>query len=283
MRNTTGLPLEFAHNCTVARKNIDGVPDIIRWFLAEPKRTQLWRMLSFQPEADTGRTIFSEQPITPELVWEKIQQGTGLPVRRDASIFGHPDCNSWASILVSQRTGTFSALLPDDPTWDAIFGQAMERIGGLSLVNDDAGTPPFRLLGVLTQNPGFFARAVAYLAQHIGRGRLPAHLLMDALRGKAHTLGVGMHNFMDAAMVARAEEDPVIKSRLDSCVFKGAVKQDGEWVAVPMCKMNEAKWSEVYAKRLAVAGAEPKTSNPDRPIPNAEGSETPAASHAVVV
>ncbi|HEX8313278.1 MAG TPA: hypothetical protein VF614_18270, partial [Chthoniobacteraceae bacterium] len=131
MREKTGMPLEFAHNCTVARKNIDGVPEIIRWFLAEPKRTQLWRMLSFQPEADTGRTIFSEQPITPELVWEKIQQGTGLPVRRDASIFGHPDCNSWASILVSQRTGAFSALLPDDPTWDAIFGQAMERIGGL--------------------------------------------------------------------------------------------------------------------------------------------------------
>jgi hypothetical protein len=79
-----------------------------------------------------------------------------------------------------------------------------------------------------------------------------------------------MHNFMDAAMVARAEEDPVIKSRLDSCVFKGAVKQDGEWVAVPMCKMNEAKWGEVYAKRLAAAG-------PEQKMPNAERSETSAA------
>jgi hypothetical protein len=29
-----------------------------------------------------------------------------------------------------------------------------------------------------------------------------------------------MHNFMDAAQVAKAPDDPVIKARLDSCVFK---------------------------------------------------------------
>jgi hypothetical protein len=55
---------------------------------------------------------------------------------------------------------------------------------------------------------------------------------------------------MDAAQVARADSDPVIKARLDSCVFKGAVKENGEWRAVPMCRMNEQKWSDVYEERL---------------------------------
>lgn len=251
LREKTGLPLEFAHNCTVARKNLGGVSEIIRWFLAEPKRTQLWRMLSFQPEADTGRTVFSAEPITPAEVWTEICAGTGLPLRRDASIFGHPDCNSWASVLVSRRTGEFCPLLPDDQKWDALFGQVLARIGGLSLVTDDAGTAPFRLLGVLAQNPVIAARLIGRLAAHIVTGRLPAAMLPAVLAGEVHTLGVGMHNFMDAAMVARANTDATIKSRLDSCVFKGAVKQDGAWTAVPMCKMNEAKWSELYARRSA--------------------------------
>ncbi|MEA3210551.1 MAG: hypothetical protein QOE70_3608 [Chthoniobacter sp.] len=250
LRTRTGLPLELALSFTVTRKNIEFVPDVIRWYLADPERTRIWRMLSFQPEADTGRTLFSEQPITPALVWEKIQEGTGLAVRRDVSIFGHPDCNSWASLLVSQRTGRYAPLLPDDPKWDHVFGQVLARIGGLSLVTDDARTAPFRLLGVLAQNPVLALRLLWHIGRYVASGKLPASILRDALAGNVHTVGVGMHNFMDAAQVSRADTDPTVKARLDSCVFKGAVKQNGEWVAVPMCKMNEAKWSEVYARRL---------------------------------
>ena len=60
-----------------------------------------------------------------------------------------------------------------------------------------------------------------------------AEIFQSLLRGQVHTLGVGMHNFMDAKQVAQADTDPVIKARLDSCVFKGAVKRNGEWEAVP--------------------------------------------------
>jgi hypothetical protein len=59
-----------------------------------------------------------------------------------------------------------------------------------------------------------------------------------------------MHNFMGSEKVALAESDPVIRARLDSCVFKGAVKRNGEWQAVPMCSMNQQTWSEVYDGRL---------------------------------
>jgi hypothetical protein len=76
-------------------------------------------------------------------------------------------------------------------------------------------------------------------------------MIVDLICGRAHTLGVGTHNFMDAEKVARADSDPVIKARLDSCVFKGAVKENGEWKAVPMCKMNQQKWTEIYDQRLS--------------------------------
>ena len=250
LRAKTGLPLELALSCTVARRNIKDVPEIIHWYLADPERTRIWRMLSFQPEADTGRTLFSQHPITAATVWEKICEGTNLPLRRDASIFGHPDCNSWASLLVSRRSGEYCPLLPDDPKWDYLFGKVLEQIGGLSLVTDDARTAPFRLLSVLARNPLLACRLAWHLARHAARERMLFRILPAVMRGEVHTVGIGMHNFMDAATVARASSDPVVKARLDSCVFKGAVKERGEWVAVPMCKMNEAKWSEVYAQRL---------------------------------
>ncbi|MEO7165446.1 MAG: radical SAM protein [Spartobacteria bacterium] len=250
IRNKTGLPLEYALSFTVTRKNIDDVPEVLRWYLADPQRTHIWRMISFQPEADTGRTIFSQRPITPADVWEKICDGVGLPLRRDVSIFGHPDCNSWASLLVARPSGKIFPLLPDDPKFDKLLGEVLRKIGGLSLVNDDAGTPPFRLLGVLLQHPVLAVRALAQLGRYMTSRNAPPEVLRSLLRGQVHTVGVGMHNFMDAAQVANAENDPVVKARLDSCVFKGAVKRDGEWVAVPMCSMNQQTWSEVYDARL---------------------------------
>lgn len=251
LRQKTGLALEFALSCTVTRKNIDDLPEIMRWYFADPERTRIWRMISFQPEADTGRTLFSERPITPDDVWEKIVEATGLPVEKDATSFGHPDCNSWASLLVLRPSGRLVPLLPTDAKTKRLMGEIFARIGGLSLVTDDARTAPWRLAGVLAQNPGLALRLAGHLATLIVSGRYPFTAVSHLLRGKAHTVGVGMHNFMDAARVADADNDPVTKARLDSCVFKGAVKENGEWVAVPMCSMNQRKWGDLYGRRLA--------------------------------
>jgi hypothetical protein len=250
IRERTGAPLEYALSFTVTQKNVDDVPEVIRWYLADPERTHIWRMLSFQPEADTGRTIFSKQRALPERVWEKIQEGTGFPVEKGGTHFGHPDCNSWASILISRRTGKFIPLLPTDRTTKRLLGEILASVGGLSLVTDDAHTTPWRLAGILTQNPILAFRSVFHLVRLIVSGRLPFSMFSDLLTGRAHTLGVGTHNFMDAGQVAQAETDPVIKARLDSCVFKGAVKENGEWRAVPMCRMNQQKWSDIYEERL---------------------------------
>jgi len=140
-------------------------------------------------------------------------------------------------------------MLPDDPKWDKLLSDILSRIGGLSLANDDAGTPPYRLAGLLLRNSVLFTRVLGRGIAMLFSRKLPPSILRDLIRGQVHTFGLGIHNFMDAAEVARAEQDPTIKCRLDSCVFKGAVKRNGQWEAVPMCSMNHQVWSDIYQER----------------------------------
>ena len=77
LREKTGLPLEFAHNCTVTGRNVEFVPEIVRWALEKPERTNLWRLFSFQPEADTGRTLFFQDPGYPGRDLAKTPRGHG--------------------------------------------------------------------------------------------------------------------------------------------------------------------------------------------------------------
>ena len=186
------------------------------------------------------------------MAWQKLREGTGLPLEREFSIFGHPDCNSWTPLLVSRRTGRFIVFPPQDARTRRLYEQLLASVGGVSFVSDDARTTPFRLLGILCQHPLLIARLAAHIARLLVTGKIPAEFIGALAAGKAHTVGFGIHNFMDAAQVADAPNNATIQSRLDSCVFKGAVKnrQSGEWEAIPMCAMNQQRWSDVYEERL---------------------------------
>jgi hypothetical protein len=250
IREKTGCPIEYALSFTVTQRNIDDVPEVIRWYLADPKRTFIWRMLSFQPEADTGRTIFSQQPVTPDNVWAKICEGTAMNLDRHFAVFGHPDCNNWYPLLVSQISGRYIAFPPQDARTRKLFEDAIAKVGGVSFVKDDAGTTPFRMLGILAQHPVLMLRLALHASRLALNGQVPFEFTRALITHRAHTVGTGIHNFMHAEQVANADNDPVVCARLDSCVFKGAVKRNGKWEAVPMCAMNEKVWSEVYDARL---------------------------------
>src|SRR5215211_3009865 len=194
IRQKTGCLLEYALSFTVTRRNIDDVPEVIRWYLADARRSDIWRMLSFQPEADTGRTLFSQRPITPDDVWEKICEGVGRPLRRDFSIFGHPDCNSWSPVLVSKTSGRYIPFPPQDDRTRELFGELLARVGGLSVVRDDAGTTPFRILGLLAQNPVMIARLLGHAVRLAVNGQVPFEFTRALLTRRAHVLGLGIHN-----------------------------------------------------------------------------------------
>jgi len=247
----TGIALRYALTCTVTRRNLAFIPEVLRWYFADPERTRLWRKLSFQPEADTGRTHFSSEPVTPAMVWEKICEGVGLPLDRDGARFGHPDCNSWAPVLVARLSGKVLPLLPRDAGTRRLMGELLRVIGGISLAPDDAPHFPQRLAGALARHPVLTLRLLARFARLMVNGTLPAHFVRAWLRGEAHPVSIYMHNFMSAAEVAAGASNPTIQARLQACVFKGAVKHDGAWTAVPMCSMNEAQWRAILDRRIA--------------------------------
>ena len=114
IRARTRLPLELAHNCTVTERNLESISDIVRWFLANPARSKLWRILSFQPEANTGRTIFSKNPVTPEKVWEKLCEGIGLHLEPNGFLGGHPACNHGTTLLIEETRGRYLPLSPNE-------------------------------------------------------------------------------------------------------------------------------------------------------------------------
>lgn len=257
VRQRTGLPLELAHNCTVTERNISSVAEVVRWFLADPARSRIWRILSFQPEANTGRTIFSQNPVTPALVWQRLCAGMGLALDGSAFIGGHPDCNQGAALLVEQRRGRYLPLLPNDEKTKKLFAEILAAIGAVSTMTTDGNTGsslvPYRVAGAFARHPRLALRSIMRVSALVASGKIPWPFLWALGGGRAHTINIGTHNFMDAAQVAQAPNDPLTQARLDACVFKGAVKNrgTGQWEAVPMCSMNQARWSELYAERLS--------------------------------
>ena len=256
IRERTGAPLELAHNCTVTERNIASVAEVVRWFLADPARSRIWRILSFQPEADAGRTVFSRHPVAPAVVWQKICDGIGLPLDGSAYIGGHPDCNQGATLLVERRRGRYLPLLPNDEKTKRLLDEILTKLGAISTITTDARAGasllPYRVAGAFSRHPWLALRSAARVIALLAHGRIPFSFLRAIATGYAQTLNIGTHNFMDASRVANAPNDPVTQARLDACVFKGAVKNraSGEWEAVPMCAMNQARWSELYADRL---------------------------------
>ncbi len=260
LRARTGLPFELSHNCTVTERNIASVAEVVRWFLADRLRSKVWRILSFQPEADTGRTVFSRHPVTPQVVWQEICRGIGVSLDGSAYIGGHPDCNQGVSLLVAERTQHFLPLLPSDDKTRALFTEVLERLGAVSTMTTDGSADggsllAYRVAGAFTRHPDLAARILWRVIRLLGSGAIPFEFVRALAGGRAHTINIGTHNFMDAAQVANAANDPVVRARLDACVFKGAVKDraTGEWEAVPMCAMNQSRWSALYAERMAAA------------------------------
>ena len=181
----------------------------------------------------------------------------GLKLDGSAYIGGHPDCNQGATLLVERRRGRYLPLLPNDEKTKRLFAEILATLGAISTMTTDAGAGasllPYRVAGAFARHPKLALRSLVRVLALVASGRIPLPFLRAIATGRAQTINIGTHNFMDASRVAKAADDPVTQARLDACVFKGAVKNraTGKWEAVPMCSMNQAGWSELYAERMA--------------------------------
>ena len=235
-RRRTGRPLEAASTVTVTRRNIDGVPGIVRWFL---RNADAFKMVSFQPLASVGRTDPTLDGVTVDELWERIAVGTGDPhLRRGEGWLGHPDCSRFVQGLVSRHGTTFVPLYQRDRADEMTFlGELLDRLGGTSFRLDGRGAAVRRAVGMLRRHGRFLVRrAIPHLwrlARRAGSLRVRYFCLVS-------------HHFMSAAEAAT----PRGRERLAVCAFR--VPIDGR--LEPMCAVNALGLRDAYYRGAPVGG-----------------------------
>ena len=209
-RRRTGLRLEAASTLTVTRENLEGVPGVVRWFLAN---ADAFKMVSFQPLADVGRTDKLLRGVHPDELWGRIAAGTGDPaLRRGEGYLGHPGCTRFVQGIVPRnRTAGSPTLVPlyrsDDPQEMRLLSGLLDRVGGESFRLDDTAARLRRVLRFARRHGGF---ALTQLLPHVVR------LWRRAGTFRVNYLCIVSHHFMDASELAAPEG----RERVDACAFK---------------------------------------------------------------
>ncbi len=283
-RRRTGKFLTAAHTVTVSQANLESIGDIVRWLIADRRRSSAIRIVSFQPEAAVGRTRmathhpiyestdvptdeFPAAVVTPESSWAQVCTAVGLELPRDNFWFGHPACSNMTTLLVLHPEGRVINLMKSDPPSRAFWGYILRSFGGIGSRSPDPFEANLRRLGLLLRHPGVTVRALAYLRHLLRTHQLPWRRLLALVRQPPGVLTVALHNFMGQEEVAQPRTAEV-EQRLHTCCFRGAVRRNGGWEAVPMCTMNASQRERLYEIQIASAAATARRTATTSPAQN---------------
>jgi Radical SAM superfamily len=241
-RKKTGRRLRAATTLTVTQGNLGQVADVVRWTV---RNRDAFRILSFQPVAQVGRTRSGLQGVTADELWGEIAGATAdfgleLPGRGAGPLhLGHPSCTRFVPLLALTRSGEPPRLFEvvrDRPEDREIMRGFFDRgLGGVAFRDDLAAEAVARGLGLLAAAPGWFLGTVRrWLVRRVNEetGKTAGRLLVDVVRRRVRVDGLTLssHHFMSPAELSTPEG----RQRLDACVFR--VPYQGEMV--PMCRMN---------------------------------------------
>lgn len=251
VRRCTRTSLCAAHTVTVTERNIGSIAEIPRWLLADRRRLKAFRMVSFQTEADVGRTRRSAEPVTPEAAWSEICRGVGADLPRDNLQFGHPDCSNMTSLLVVYPERRVINLISTDPTSRNLWARLLREAGGVGGRGESTAEWLLHRVSLLARNPSLALELLRYAGSRLHREGFD--LIPRALTGRIGVLNVVLHNFMGRSELAQPHDERV-SQRLSACAFRGAARREGKWVAVPMCEMNTGDREAHYAHRIRMTG-----------------------------
>ncbi len=240
-RERTGQRLEVASTVTVTRDNLREVPEIIRWFLTH---ADAFKMVSFQPLAEVGRTDPALRGVHPDELWDCISEGAGNPeIRNGEGWLGHPDCSRFVQgLAMRESSGPRFEVLYDrnNPAEMAVLSELLDRLGGMSFRLDDRPKVIRRLARIASRHGWFVITRL-----------LPRVLkLLSRVRSvRANYFCIVSHHFMSRDEL----ETPRGQERLDACAFK--VPVNGRLEA--MCSVNalglrESFYAETETKDLAL-------------------------------
>ncbi len=235
-RKQTGKRLVGAQTVTVTARNIDSIGDILAWQMSTRKNLSAFSTISFQPEADVGRTRFSQQPVSPDRVWDKIQTATGKNLIRDALHFGHPDCSSISMLVVDSKRNRVIDVMQPSKAMQGFWHSLLQHFGGIGGRGTSTLSALLQKIIVLVKHPKIIYRLLSYVFSILKREPDRFNLFKSAVQGHVGAFKIVMHNFIDAKKLENP--DPVTQAKLDACSFRGAIKVNGDWQAVPMCLTN---------------------------------------------
>jgi len=237
VRRRTGRPLEVATTVTVHRGNLAGVAGIVRCLLAD---ADVFKMVSFQPMADVGRTETGlAEGVSGEMLWKEIEVGLAGALAARPGHLGHPDCSRFQQGLVEHRPGRtplFHPLFdPMDAREDAVMEAALDRFGGLTFRLDDRRTAIVRAASLVIRHAPFLA--LSGIPQLVRSARRLApdgllRLMADVARRRVRFdyFNVVSHHFMSTEVL----DTPRGRERVATCAFQVVI--DGEQVS--MCEAN---------------------------------------------
>lgn len=237
VRKVTRRRLDAAHTVTVTRDNLDQVPEIMAWVL---RNHDAFRMVSFQPVAEVGRTRDTCGPdLSVDSVWNRIQGAVGIPLNRDALQFGHPACNIVCplfTVSLGDRVEIVECVPRSDPEGARLMGALVETFGQVGPLGGNVARGVWRILARTVRRPFLPVRLLAYAVRRAVRERRRIGAVIAALVRlrpvRIRPLILVVHGFMNAGQLATEEG----KERLEACVFR--VPLDGRLVS--MCEMNAA-------------------------------------------
>lgn len=265
-QRTTGRTLRAATTMTVTRDNLSGVKDVMRWLT---KHSDAFRMISFQPIAQVGRTEDGfGGGVDAEAVWEEIAEGLrvegGAQRMSEMGVwFGHEACNRMVNGAVLHdpdgRHRFRSIRDASNDTDVSIVDGFLARFGGISFRLDEPKQAVARAMGLVRHAPGFMMQAVPRFAhrwlQHIGGGSaLRGVLGVLTGRRKLTPLTIVSHHFMSREQLVT----PVGQERLAHCVFRVPVR--GQMLS--MCEVNALGYRESYYETLRAESAGDPVSAP---------------------
>jgi hypothetical protein len=222
-RRRTGLRLEAASTVTVTQLNLEGIAGIVRWFL---NNADAFKMVSFQPVADVGRTDPRlVEGVSSDQLWSRIAEGAGDPLLlRGEGWLGHPACGRFVQgMAVHRKDGV--ALVPlyrrDDAGEMRFLRRLLDRVGGSSFRLDTRSRAIRRIAHL-------FRLHATFLLKH----GLPYvfRLARRASTLRARYFCIVSHHFMNAAEI----DSPLGVERRSMCAFR--VPIDGR--LEPMCAVN---------------------------------------------
>ncbi|MEM7199959.1 MAG: hypothetical protein AAF628_06820 [Planctomycetota bacterium] len=235
VRRESRKPLHASHTVTVTPANLADIGDVVDWVL---RNADAFRMLSFQPIAEVGRTQDRrDEDVSAEALWERICAPVGRRLHRHAMHFGHPECNTTVPIVVvatGAERQVFDVVRGGASGDAKTFGRALRTLGCAMDLDLPLWRNALPVAGALVRDPVLCGRLVAYGVRRLVSDRTTwTRSLFSALRGRpprVRPVLLVVHRFMTAAELAT----PLGQERLQACVFK--VPVDGELVS--MCELN---------------------------------------------